>query len=88
MPTISDPVVSKQPATIAISVALPVLSALAVSLRLYTRRFILKLTGPDDWLIVVALVWPFCARQVRYNVETGLTATFSSYRSVLRSRSY
>jgi hypothetical protein len=69
MPTFSDSVVSaqsKQPATIAISVALPVLSALAVSLRLYTRLFILKLTGPDDWLILVALVWPFCARQVRY----------------------
>ncbi len=62
MSTIPNPVVSaqsKQPASIAISVTLPALSALAVSLRLYTRLFILKLTGPDDWLIVVAWVRPY-----------------------------
>ncbi|KAK4243168.1 hypothetical protein C7999DRAFT_44958 [Corynascus novoguineensis] len=47
---------SKVPATIAISVSLPTLSTLAVSLRLYTRRFILGWIGPDDWLIVIALV--------------------------------
>ncbi|KAK4163955.1 hypothetical protein QBC43DRAFT_211601 [Cladorrhinum sp. PSN259] len=50
-----DPAESKQPAIIAISVTLPALSALAIALRLYTRLFIVKLTGPDDWLIVVAL---------------------------------
>jgi hypothetical protein len=59
-----DPAESKQPAIIAISVTLPALSALAVALRLYTRLFILKLTGPDDWLIVIALVRPFCALQL------------------------
>ena len=37
---------SKQPTIIAISVTFPVVSALAVALRLYTRLFILQLTGP------------------------------------------
>jgi hypothetical protein len=64
MPAVSDTVgsaESKQPAIIGISVAFPVVAAFAVVLRLYTRRFILHLTGPDDWLIVVALVRPFCS---------------------------
>jgi hypothetical protein len=52
-----DPAVSaqtKQPAAIALTVAFPVLSALAVSARVYTRLAIVKRTGADDWFIVVA----------------------------------
>lgn len=59
MSPIPDPVVAaqtKQPAAYAVTVILPVLSAMAVSLRLYTRTCILGLTGADDWLIVVAWV--------------------------------
>jgi len=48
---------SKRAAIVAVTFALPTLSALAVSLRLYTRLHILKVTGPDDWVIIVALVW-------------------------------
>lgn len=33
-----------------------VIFALFVGLRLYTRMFILKSTGPDDYLIAIALV--------------------------------
>ncbi|KAK4155078.1 hypothetical protein C8A00DRAFT_13825, partial [Chaetomidium leptoderma] len=44
------------PATIAMLIALPALSGLAVSLRLYTRLAILRLTGPEDWLIAGALL--------------------------------
>lgn len=49
---------SKRPKIIAISIIFPVLSILVVSLRLYTRLFMLRRTGPDDWVIVVALVRP------------------------------
>jgi hypothetical protein len=53
-----DPAVSaqtKQPAALALTIGFPALSAIAVSLRLYTRLGIIKRTGPDDWFIVVAL---------------------------------
>jgi hypothetical protein len=59
MSAIFDPIVSaqsKQPATIAIAAIFPALSALVVSLRLYTRFFLLKLAGADDWLILLAWV--------------------------------
>ncbi len=47
---------SKQGSIIAISVIFASLSALVVSLRLYTRLSILRTAGPDDWTILAALV--------------------------------
>lgn len=47
---------SKRPTIVAVCVALPALSAFVVSLRLYTRLSILRVTGWDDWVIVAALV--------------------------------
>ncbi|KAK3933873.1 hypothetical protein QBC46DRAFT_462889 [Diplogelasinospora grovesii] len=47
---------TKRPAIIAISVVFPAVAALVVALRLYTRLCILKLSGLDDWVILVALV--------------------------------
>jgi hypothetical protein len=54
-----DPAISaqtKQPATLALTIGFPALSAIAVSLRLYTRIFVVKRTGLDDWFILGAFV--------------------------------
>lgn len=71
-----DPAISaqtKQPATLALTIGFPALSAIAVSLRLYTRLVIVKRTGPDDWFILGAFVWHdglFC---VLLAMTSGLT---------------
>jgi len=54
-----DPAISaqtKQPATLALTIGFPTLSAIAVSLRLYTRLFVVKRTGLDDWFILGAFL--------------------------------
>lgn len=55
-----DPAISaqtKQPGTLALTIGFPALSAIAVSFRLYTRLFVVKRTGLDDWFILGAFVW-------------------------------
>ena len=47
---------SKQTTVIAVVAAFASLSAIAVSLRMYTRQFVLRATGADDWTMLAAAV--------------------------------
>ena len=53
MPVYDD---SQQQIAKAIVVAFPILSVISVALRFYTRRFLTKHIGADDWLVLGALV--------------------------------
>jgi len=56
---------SNRPTGIIIAwVVMTALAGVTVALRFYTRRFILRILGPEDWLILVSLVCgppPFAA---------------------------
>ena len=47
---------SKIPTVIGVSVFMMVLATTTVASRLYTRIRILRMTGPDDWLVLAAWV--------------------------------
>jgi len=47
---------SKQATVIAVAIVFASLSAIVVSLRLYTRQFILRAAGADDWTMLAATV--------------------------------
>jgi len=55
----TDPVInaeSRQSTLIAVLIAFPIVSVVAISLRLYTRVYMLRYAGPDDISICVAEV--------------------------------
>lgn len=58
---------------LAVAIAFPVISTIAVALRIFTRAKIVKALGSDDWLILLALAfsWMLSAtmvEQVRYGL--------------------
>src|SRR5690349_3367562 len=74
MPNKSDPAVnaqSKLTVIYAISIVSPALSVLIVSLRFYTRHYILNRIGLDDKVILVAVVRSLHLRVSRYCDETN-----------------
>lgn len=47
---------NQQTAIITAWVVMTVLAAVTVSMRFYTRRLILHILGPEDWLILISMV--------------------------------
>lgn len=47
---------NQQTAIITVWVVMTVLAAITVGMRFYTRRLILHILGPEDWLILIAMV--------------------------------
>ena len=54
-------------------------AVVTVCLRFYTRCFVLRVTGPEDWLILVAVVCPFWAssRRKKGGLMVGLQPLLS-----------
>ncbi len=52
---------NQQASVITTWIIMTALAAVAVSMRFYTRRLILHILGPEDWLILAALVFAFGA---------------------------
>jgi hypothetical protein len=51
-----DPYESRQTTVIGVTTFVLAVTAIAVSLRVYTRAFILRQFGVDDWIAVVTFV--------------------------------
>ncbi len=49
---------NNQAPIIAIWVTMTVLASVTVGMRFYTRRLILRILGPEDWLILISMVCP------------------------------
>jgi hypothetical protein len=47
---------TQAPTLVAIALGFISATAVVISLRMYTRIFMLRMAGPDDWSILVAMV--------------------------------
>ncbi len=56
---------NNQAPIIAAWVIMTVLAGVTVAMRFYTRRLILHILGPDDWMILVSMVCTWWASGVR-----------------------
>ncbi len=52
----ASPMDNNQAPIIAAWVIMTVLAGVTVAMRFYTRRLILHILGPDDWMILVSMV--------------------------------
>jgi hypothetical protein len=70
---------TQQVPLITIWVVMTVLAAVTVGMRFYTRRLILHILGPEDWLILVSMV-----SSLKSHAHHQLTPSDLGYRGMRR----